>query len=86
MFNDAIIAVEKEVVQHEKNATSDESMKITRAAKVQFTDILCPKNHQTIDSSVCEQCPHKISLKRKHPLGYTLTSLVCKWTDEAKEG
>ncbi len=73
----------KEVLTHNSNKENGNIKRsqanIRKNTKLQFNEILCPKNCNKISSTECKNCEYKKEYYRKHKLGLSLVTMICIW-------
>lgn len=49
-------------------------------SQLKFREILCPKSFQPLSSKQCITCPHMIEQHRAHKSGFSMATMICRFT------
>ena len=79
MFNKPLaqktnLSIEKELIKTESTNKTE--------LNLHFREILCPITNKPLEAENCEQCKHKEVFNRKHPLGFTLKTIICTFNED----
>ncbi|MBD3189917.1 MAG: hypothetical protein GF308_04710 [Candidatus Heimdallarchaeota archaeon] len=70
---------EKKVIEETKSQIG-----LKKRAQQSFQPVICPKSGKEISFEACQDCPSKKVFRRKHPIGYQLTTFICTWESSAE--
>lgn len=70
---------EKKIIEQSRS-----QIELQKKTHQQFQSIICPRTGKEISFEECSNCPSKKILRRKHPIGYQLTTVICTWEPSAE--